>query len=262
MHTTASAALLLLAGQAMAQSSVVSIWGLGADDQALYASVVSANPSATVLAINCPSGEDSTECGFDGAVTITEGPSTLHIVTTAAVDAGDLAAATTAADTAAATSGADLSITVTVTLDCTRTGTADGTCAYTEEVAGTTSASTTTLIGTDLSEMPITITAGLSKLASATGSSAQTTAAGSSGFVTSGSGKKQPFSFRNTVGRSNTATATGKTTAKTTGSTAKSSSTATGSAASSTPTGAAAQNLGLGASIAGAAGVLVAALAL
>src|SRR5579871_3774872 len=48
----------------LAQNTTLSVFLLDTDPQPLVASVVSANAATTSLAIGCPPGEDSSECGF------------------------------------------------------------------------------------------------------------------------------------------------------------------------------------------------------
>lgn len=48
----------------LAQNTTLSVFLLDTDPQPLVASVVSANAATTSLAIGCPTGEDSSECGF------------------------------------------------------------------------------------------------------------------------------------------------------------------------------------------------------
>ncbi|KAJ4376778.1 hypothetical protein N0V86_006896 [Didymella sp. IMI 355093] len=68
-----------LVGFAAAQTSVVSIPFYLLDTQSIEASVVSANPSATTMALNCPTGTDSNDCGLFPEMTLIYGPSTYHI---------------------------------------------------------------------------------------------------------------------------------------------------------------------------------------
>ena len=179
MYISVLTALLLLRSRAIAQSSsITSIWAFDLDAQTLVASVVEANPTADVLAIQCPPGTDSDVCGVPSAVTITQGPSSLRAVYTVVADVVYGA-------TEALVSGS-----VTVTLECARSVSTEAACTYAGEGEGFTTSMVVTVTNTDLSFVPITITAGLEKLASATSSAGvQTTDASLSGSVTSGTGR-------------------------------------------------------------------------
>ncbi|KAH6665510.1 hypothetical protein B0J14DRAFT_643735 [Halenospora varia] len=74
MHT-AIAAALSLAALSLAQSTV-SLFIPGADTQPLVASVIGSDLLATTYAVQCTPGTDSSDCGFPGIFTLTEGPST------------------------------------------------------------------------------------------------------------------------------------------------------------------------------------------
>lgn len=180
MYLSASAALLLLANHAIAQSSsVISIWAFDLDAPTLLASLVDANPTANVLAIQCPPGTDSAVCDVPGVVTITEGPSTLRAVYTVAADVVYRASETF------------ISGSVTVTLECARRVVTQAVCTYAGEGEGVTTSTVITVTDTDISSVPVTITAGLEKLAStASAAGAQATDAGLSGSVPSGTGRR------------------------------------------------------------------------
>jgi hypothetical protein len=77
-QTTLCSLLLLpvLAGLSAAQSStIVNMFLPDIDTQTLLGSVVSADSTATLYNIACPSGEDSSDCGLAG-MTVLQGPST------------------------------------------------------------------------------------------------------------------------------------------------------------------------------------------
>ena len=75
--------LTLLAGVVVAvaaQTTTVEFFLPGYDDQILEGSVVAVKGDATTMAINCPKGVDSSECGIMDTSTIIGGPSTMEMV--------------------------------------------------------------------------------------------------------------------------------------------------------------------------------------
>lgn len=181
MYTATSAAVLLLASSAMAQSStVVSIWGFGGDAaDTIVASVATASPAATVFVLGCPEG--SNHCAFPEDVTVTQGPSTLNY------------AITVAGDDILQPSGGPTPSSITYSLDCKRSASAQAVCGYTQLSLGESEVRTTTLSGTVMNSVPVTVTAGVEKLgsgsASATASATTTTTTADSTLTTSCSGK-------------------------------------------------------------------------
>jgi len=166
------AATALWASYALAQGSsssfpTVSLFLPMANQTGVVASVVTAAPSATVYAIGCatPSGACVTGCDFDTSVTITEGESTL-------------AYTWTDGDAQLATPGSSLTQDV-MTVNCNLLG---GTSATQAVCTGQSmnSTQTTTLAGSQLGYVAVTITAGATNMASGT--------AGGSGSSGSGSG--------------------------------------------------------------------------
>lgn len=158
---TSALILASLLGLAAAQTSVVSIPFYILDNQSIEASVVSANPSATTMVINCPNGTDGNDCGLFPEMTLIYGPSTYHI------DMG-------VGDAGIYTGSEDCTLGATVTCVEFNTG----------SEANFPGSSTTTYEGQDVLTLPVTITGGVEKLgtqASATGSaSASISATGSS----------------------------------------------------------------------------------
>lgn len=69
----------LLLGFAAAQSTTLSIPFYGLDNQSIDASIVAANPTATTMALACPPGTDSNDCGLFPDMTLVYGPSTYHM---------------------------------------------------------------------------------------------------------------------------------------------------------------------------------------
>ncbi|KAJ4131488.1 hypothetical protein NW768_005674 [Fusarium equiseti] len=75
--------LALLAGAVVAvaaQTTTVEFFLPGYDDQILEGSVVAVKGGATTMAINCPEGTDSSDCGILDTSTIIGGPSTMAMV--------------------------------------------------------------------------------------------------------------------------------------------------------------------------------------
>ncbi|KAJ4983455.1 hypothetical protein SVAN01_11063 [Stagonosporopsis vannaccii] len=150
--------LAFVLGAAAAQSTTLSLPFYVVDTQSIDASVVSANPSATTMALACPPGTDSNNCGLFPEMTLVYGPSTYHLD----MGVGDANA-------------------FTGTADCARGATV--TC--TEFAAGSEAnfpgSSTVTYEGTDIVTIPVTVTAGAEKLgnaqATATQSAVSTTSA-------------------------------------------------------------------------------------
>jgi hypothetical protein len=73
-----STSVLVTAGLAAAQSSVVNIMFPFADQQDNGASVMSAAPTATRYFITCPPGTSEEDCGLAEGVEVLYGPSTLE----------------------------------------------------------------------------------------------------------------------------------------------------------------------------------------
>ena len=66
-------------GLALAQTTTITVPLVGFDQMTLHASVVSAKPAATVLALACPPGTDASDCGLFPAQILTYGPSTWNM---------------------------------------------------------------------------------------------------------------------------------------------------------------------------------------
>ncbi|KAL2176809.1 uncharacterized protein P884DRAFT_260296 [Thermothelomyces heterothallicus CBS 202.75] len=182
-----SAPLLVTAGLAAAQSSVVTVLLPQFDQQAIDASVIAAAPTATTYRINCPPGADSSDCGVPDEFEFVYGPSTFAYTMSM---------------------GKTMVATANCKLDMPK-DTAD--CVGTMSEEGLSTVGRDTL--TDLTSymLPITITAGLDKLAASTGA---------------GTAPAAPARTTTTGGTTETAETAGST--GTTGSTAATSSTQTG----------------------------------
>lgn len=161
--------LTTLLGFAAAQSTTLSIPFYGFDNQAIDASIVAANPSATTMQLACPSGTDSNDCGLFPYMTLVYGPSTYHLD----MGVGDGNA-------------------FTGTADCSRGA---NTALCTEFAAGSEAndpgTSTMTYESEDITIFPVTVTSGAEKLgsaqATATGSASGSASQSGSGSATSGS---------------------------------------------------------------------------
>ncbi|OSS48902.1 hypothetical protein B5807_07134 [Epicoccum nigrum] len=187
---TSALVLASLLGFATAQTTTLSIPFYLADNQAIEASIVSANDAATTLALNCPSGTDASDCGLFPTMLLTYGPSTYHI------DMG-------AGDDSVFTGYEDCQRGATVT--CTEFATGSE-----ANFPGTTTA---TYEGAEIITIPVTVTAGADKLGSA---QATETASSSASGAASGSSASASMVSASTasvtrVGGSNTASASGAT---------------------------------------------------
>jgi hypothetical protein len=173
-------ALLPLLPFTLAQSSVVSLYLLDTDPQDLVASVITVISSTTEYEVTCP--QSATECGYDPPITVMEAGSTFGASLT------------------------DSEEQFTFSQLCTLISAGGAVCD--ESAAGSQAnfpgSSTTTYNATDLSQFPVTITAGLEKLA--TVSATTTTSAKSSGTASKASS-----------GASSGATSTGSETQTTSG---------------------------------------------
>jgi len=76
MYSTTLLSLLGAATLALTQTTTQTLYIPGADTQPLVASIIGADPTATTYLLQCSPGTDSSDCGFDGPVTLTEGPAT------------------------------------------------------------------------------------------------------------------------------------------------------------------------------------------
>ncbi|KAJ4333207.1 hypothetical protein N0V87_007762 [Didymella glomerata] len=197
-----------LLGFAAAQTSIVSIPFYILDNQSIEASVVSANPSATTMALNCPTGTDSNDCGLFPEMTLIYGPSTYHI------DMG-------LGDAGIYTGSEDCTMGATVTCAEFATG----------SEANFPGSSTTTYEGEDILTLPVTITSGVEKLgaqASATDSASASASASGSSAASGGSASTSMTSVTQIVG-TNSASASGA--SRTSGAASASATPSTGAAA-------------------------------
>jgi len=132
---------LALAGLSAAQSTT-SLFIPGAAPQPLIASIIGSDTIATTYAIECVPGTDSSDCGFAGGFTLTEGPSTAAYTLSFGYE-----------------NGTSSVLAFTGYIDCTMTG---GSAVCTEsfggEEANDPGMSTTTLDPTEFTSMAVTIT--------------------------------------------------------------------------------------------------------
>lgn len=169
MYSITLFSLLGAATLALTQTITQTLYIPGADPQSLVASVLGADATATTYLLQCSTGTDSSDCGFDGPVTLTEGPATAAYTFPAEYfDNGTLA--------------------ITGYQDCALYGTTSAVCV---ESAGGAEAnfpgmSTVTYTGTDQPYMPVVVT-GAVAVSTPSGPASVTTT--SSGLSSTSSGK-------------------------------------------------------------------------
>ncbi|KAJ9639095.1 uncharacterized protein PV06_07352 [Exophiala oligosperma] len=198
---------LTLAGAAAAQSSsVVSVFFPGLDSQTLLGSVIKSDSSKTTMAVACPSGTDSNDCGIVGAITVTVGASTFHAQesfesTSVIIDCK--VSGTTAADCAETYVGpAGLIATDAPSLTNTDAS---------FDTSITSTVTSTTLGPTDMSYVPVTLTDSLGD-GSGSSTTASTGASGSSSTASATSGGASSSSSSKTSGSSGTSSGSGSAT--------------------------------------------------
>ncbi|KAL2148482.1 hypothetical protein VTH82DRAFT_2036 [Thermothelomyces myriococcoides] len=176
-----SAPLLASVGLAAAQSSVVTVLLPQFNPQAIDASVIAAAPTATTYRLNCPPGADSSDCGVPPEYELVYGPSTFGF--TVAIE-----------DDSAATAACKINLSRD-TADCVGTVTEGSSSTVTSEI----------ITGLSSLLMPITVTAGLDKLAaSTTGAGTSPTTAASTGTSTSTSTSTSSGAAESTAATSST----------------------------------------------------------
>lgn len=179
-----------LLGLTAAQSTTLSLPFYGFGTQAIEASVVSANPSATTMALACPSGTDDNDCGLFPYMTLVYGPSTYHL-DMGVGDANDF----------------------TMTADCGHGATVTCTESASGSEANFPGSSTTTYEGEDIVTLPVTVTSGAEKLgstqASATGSASGSASQSGNGSATTGSAASATTASVTQITGTNSASASG-----------------------------------------------------
>lgn len=77
------------AAAAKATGPVISVLFPGTENQVLVGSIIGVGSALTTLAVACPSGTDSNDCGMpEGGMTVTQGPETVIMSTVEAVESG------------------------------------------------------------------------------------------------------------------------------------------------------------------------------
>ncbi|KAH8912615.1 hypothetical protein BR93DRAFT_963771 [Coniochaeta sp. PMI_546] len=143
-----------------ASSSVVTLHLPNFDDQTILASIITANPTATSYLLTCPTDEPDDECGLGTGIKVLEGPSTLEVHMTLGESTDDVSCSLSG-DTA--------------------------NCNQSEKGPGGLTAIATQFQGISSWAMPVTVTAGLEALTSASGSSTTTSASSSDTVSPTGS---------------------------------------------------------------------------
>lgn len=163
---------------AQATGSIYKVLLPGADSQTLLGSIVAVQSSLTTIAVACPSGTDSDDCGMpDGGMKITQGSATMVASTVIAEES----------DPVVVTYGWECSIGGTTSAECVYSATASVTGSLDPSMLSsinaqmTATTTTTKLNEQDLSTalMPVTITAGAEKLKDSASVSASGSASGS-----------------------------------------------------------------------------------
>ncbi|KAF1810642.1 hypothetical protein P152DRAFT_91742 [Eremomyces bilateralis CBS 781.70] len=173
--------ILLFGASALAQSSsIVSLFLVNADSQPLAASVVAADSTATTYAIACDAEVNDDDCGIPGTATFTHIGSTYAMSVSYAEDSmtgsWQCVADTVTGATCTGTVGiaSELGAETSLLSD------------YSESDAGSME---TLMKPSEVTFLPVTITEGLEKLASATGATESGPAASTSGAATGSSPK-------------------------------------------------------------------------
>ncbi|MCJ1318734.1 hypothetical protein MMC15_004064 [Xylographa vitiligo] len=157
--------LLALLSSVSAQN-VVSLLIPDTDSQNFVGEVIGITPTATTYVIQCPPGTNSSDCGFDGPFTLTEGPSTVAFTATESYP-GDFTAA----------------------VSCVLTGSPVTQAMCTQSVGGSDASdigsTTIQLNSTDITLFPVTITGTANGVGGGSQSPAPTTASGSAAMTMS-----------------------------------------------------------------------------
>ncbi len=171
-------------GSVAAQSTTLSIPFYNLDTQSIDASIVSTNPTATTMALACPPGTDSNDCGLFPEMTLVYGPSTYHL------DMGV----------------GDANV-FTGTVDCVRGPTITCIRFATGSEANFPGTSTATYAEDDILTLPVTVTSGADKLGEAQATATGTGSTGGAGGATSGSAASASTASVTQIVGTNTASA-------------------------------------------------------
>ncbi|KFZ14291.1 hypothetical protein V501_03322 [Pseudogymnoascus sp. VKM F-4519 (FW-2642)] len=164
-----SVSLVGLALATVSAAQTVTLYVPGTDEQPLVASIIGSDATATTYAISCDPGASAQDCGIEGTITLTEGPTTAKYTIAPVIDPNG--------QTAFAGQ-----------VDCSLAGTTSAVCveSFGGSEANFPGVSTETYTGTDQPYMPVTIIAGAvgaNRIASPS-----TTGSGSESTQTSGAG--------------------------------------------------------------------------
>ncbi|KAK7191606.1 hypothetical protein DPSP01_004787 [Paraphaeosphaeria sporulosa] len=179
---------------AKATGTILSVLVPGADNMTLVGSIIEVKSALTTLAVTCPSGTDSNDCGMpEEGMTITQGPKTVVMSTVMPEESGS---------PIVVNYGWACSLGGTTTAECTYsaipsvTGSVDPSILSEYNAQMTAQSSTTKLGGEELKSVmfPVTITAGAEKLSQTgnaeTSSSASGTKTGNAEASSNVSGSK------------------------------------------------------------------------
>ncbi|OBT56182.1 hypothetical protein VE04_04065 [Pseudogymnoascus sp. 24MN13] len=200
-----SVSLVGLASGTVSAAQTVTLYVPGTDEQSLVASIVGSDATATTYAISCDPGASAQDCGIEGTITLTEGPTTAKYTIAPVIDPnGQTALYDPLPHNHEPLTAAPLPLTLTLTpiyshrhttnirsagqVDCSLAGTTSAVCveSFGGSEANFPGVSTETYTGTDPLYMPVTIIAGAvgaNRIASPS-----TTGSGSESTQTSGPG--------------------------------------------------------------------------
>ncbi|OAF55696.1 hypothetical protein VC83_07756 [Pseudogymnoascus destructans] len=179
---------LALATVSAAQKATVTLFVPSTDEQPLVASIIGSDATATTYAVSCDPGAEAQDCGVEGTITLTEGPTTVKYTIAPVIDPNG--------QTAFAGH-----------FDCSLAGTTSAVCVESHggSEASFPGVSTETYIGTDQPYIHITIMAGA---VGANRIAPSTTGSGAESTQTSGAGAGAGMSATDTKGSGVAATTT------------------------------------------------------
>ncbi|OBT43013.1 hypothetical protein VE00_07356 [Pseudogymnoascus sp. WSF 3629] len=160
---------LALATVSVAQTATVTLFVPGTEKEPLVASIIGSDATATTYAISCDPAASAQDCGVEGTITLTEGPTTANYTIAPVIDPNG-------------------SVAFAGQYDCSLAGTTSAVCVESHggSEANFPGVSTETYTGTDQPYIPITITA---RAVSANRvASTSTAGAGAESTQTSGAG--------------------------------------------------------------------------
>ncbi|ELR07269.1 hypothetical protein GMDG_08340 [Pseudogymnoascus destructans 20631-21] len=77
---------LALATVSAAQKATVTLFVPSTDEQPLVASIIGSDATATTYAVSCDPGAEAQDCGVEGTITLTEGPTTVKYTIAPVID--------------------------------------------------------------------------------------------------------------------------------------------------------------------------------